>query len=278
MEHREYKRLERHLFTFENELKPIVKSFNLNQATPLQKVTVGMMQRLLSGTISLRVLLKDYQQNKNHHFAVSIIFRPLILDAMVALRLFSFLKANVSKAEDSTHLRENLETIAMEILSDGVVESIAYADDQFDSQFIDETELHSFFNYLAANFPEIVRQPNGMNSKPELVHKRAREFKSATSHYKDLIKDAELIEIARRLRSLYMIYSKYDHFGMIYFNVISVEEEELDNRIIASIDMLVNHYVNLVDLYQRTESQNQELKRKMEFAHQYLFRKHHNDH
>ena len=78
------------------------------------------------------------------------------------------------------------------------------------------------------------------------------------------------ILIGHNLYELYVIYSKYDHFGFLYFEVMNAEKKLKNDRIAAGVNLFVNHFANLCDLLQRVTPGNETIERIYLLSRDYL--------
>ena len=73
----------------------------------------------------------------------------------------------------------------------------------------------------------------------------------ARLNFKSLANDSDLKVLSHKLFDLYSLYSKYDHFGFMHFELMNIESHHKEKRIITSIEAFVGHYYIMADIFSR---------------------------
>jgi hypothetical protein len=261
----------KHLDYFENNIPSALFQFQLGSPNSIQWFTLGMLQRLLNATVAIKVLLREFKKNNINDFAIGIIMRPILLDTHIGLNLLAILKSGLSSNLKNEELIEKLDRFCNGTLSDGLKQTLNYFEQKESYGFIATKELNDIYNVFTAKYSDFLEQKDGINTKPKT--KNGLDTK-ANSQFQNLAKDNDMKEIGHRLYDLYSIYSKYDHFGFLFFDVNNSEKEVKSERIFASISMFVNHYANLCDLLQRVTPNDTVITNIFQSSKNYLDNKH----
>ncbi len=112
-------------------------------------------------------------------------------------------------------------------ISGGLKQTLNYFEQKESYGFIATKELNDIYNIFTAKYSDILEQKDGINSKPKI--KNGLDT-NANSQFQSLAKDKDMKEIGHRLYDLYCIYSKYDHFGFLFFEVNNSEKEVKSDR------------------------------------------------
>lgn len=251
--------LNNHLTLFEEYIPQLLLQFDNSLKSPnsIQWFTFGMLQRLLNLSIPLKTLLPEYLENRISDFAIGILIRPIVLDGLIGMNLLGVLKKGLAQKLEYKKLINEVDCFCKGALADGLIQTLQYFTQMKSNDLIEEDELFKMYNHFAEEYSDFLFQPAGINSMPKLRHPiKGKPFQ----HFDTLVKDLEMKAIAHRFYELFTIYSKYDHFGFLYFDVMRAEKELKNDRIKAAIDLFINHFANLCDLLERVTPENDTIK------------------
>ena len=187
-----------------------------NQLTSIQTFCLGLLERLNHTTLTLKTLFQEMQKELKHEFSAGVLTRALLLDTLISMNLYKLIKdcetAGKLEAEIEVSVKEFCETI----LSDGLEKTFLYLKSARDFGFINEQQLKDSYNNLAVVHKPFLNPHSNDGTKPELKHK---QFYSPTRLFQNLTNTADLKKVAS-LYDTYLYYSKYDHFGILYYQVV----------------------------------------------------------
>lgn len=248
---------------------PVALFQNLSEKIPssVEWFTIGMIQRLVFSSRSLKLLLTNYEESEEHEFAIGIILRAILLDGLIGLNLLLVLKESLN-ANDMKHSIEKVNSYCMAVLGDSLVNTLKYFNGLHKDGLLELDALKDNFNEFTISYSEFLEQPDGTDSMPVAKYKISAA--SATGHFKQLSKDSDLRKIGRRFFDLYQIYSKYDHFGFLYHRLKNTDSSQKIGKIWSSIELFVNHYANMCDLLDRVTQNNPTVKNMHVSASKYL--------
>jgi hypothetical protein len=233
-------------------IEEIPKSLSLFHETfvpnSVQWFTLGMLQRLLNSSTSIKILLKKYTKDGIIDFGVGIIIRSVLLDILIGLNLYKELKNGLVNIEDNNELVNSLDKFCIEVLSDGFSNTLDHFELLRKYEIITEKKLEELYNQFCENYSDFIIQDGKANSKPKVRNKKKVNAKEL---FMKSILDGHIKDIAKNVYELYMIFSKYDHFGFLSIEINNLDIESKLPRVEQSISLFVNHYANLVDLLHR---------------------------
>jgi hypothetical protein len=235
------------LDTFISDIPSILLYFQRSEPNSVQWVSLGFLHRLMVCSIGIKSLLKIYKKNNQIEFSIGLLIRPIILDALSSLIYYAILKKKgPTITRDS--ITKDIYEHAYTLLSDGLIYNLDYGKALFEKNIISIEELHAYYNDFASNYPEFLKQQNGNNTRPSLITKSPTGAKST---FKLLADDSDLKGLSHKLFNMYTFYSKYDHFGIMHFEIMKLESHLKEQNIIASIEFFIRHYYILADVFYR---------------------------
>jgi len=248
-------RLNKHFNLFISNIPPLLLQFDNLSKSPnsVQWFTLGMLQRLINSSISLNTLLPKYVENSVFDFGIGILIRPIILDTLIGMNLLRTFKNKIDTNEETQAVIAEVDHFCKGALADGLIQTLKYFSQLESYGFVGKQDLHKMFNDFSQEYPDFLDQINGINTMPKA---RDPRIVKPNKHFQDLVEDSSFRNIGKNLYELYVIYSKYDHFGFLYFDIINGEKELKNDRIAVSINLFVNHFANLCDLLQRVTPNN----------------------
>lgn len=261
-----FKNTKEHLNFFISHIPPILQHFNKSDLNSAQGFSTGMLQRLFYASNSINKLIYDQDEYIINDFSIGIIVRSILLDSLIGLNFYKILKDNLHNSD--TFLKNELNNFCSSVLSDGLIITLKYYKGLEKESVINMGQLKNRYTEFSYKYDNFLEQRDGNGTLP---YSKFNFFSDATP-FKKLIPDLDLRPIALRLQELYNIYSKYDHFGILYLIDDTSFESKL-NRISASISLFVNHYTNMFDILQRVSINDNFVNSQYEIANNYLKKK-----
>ena len=108
------------------------------------------------------------------------------------------------------------EKFANEMLADGLKFTLNYFDQAKNCGLISAQELKDNYNDLAKRFKPFFEQHNSDGTKPVIKYSK---YYSPEALFSNVYQEKEMREISKFI-DLYQFYSKYDHFGILYFDLV----------------------------------------------------------
>ncbi|HEY8658506.1 MAG TPA: hypothetical protein VIL78_05690 [Hanamia sp.] len=263
-----FKNTKEHLNFFISHIPPILQHFNKSDLNSAQGFSTGMLQRLFYASNSINKLIYEHDEYIINDFSIGIIVRSILLDSLIGLNFYKILKDNLHKSDK--FLKIELNNFCNSVLSDGLRQTLDYYEQLKVEEVIKPEDLKNLYNVFSNKYNFFLEQSGGVGTKP---NSKFKFFSKQKPPYKPIVSDAEMKGIALKLQELYNIYSKYDHFGILYFEIDDTSFESKSNRISASISLFVNHCTNLFDILQRVSINDNFVNSQYEIANNYLQKK-----
>jgi hypothetical protein len=243
----------KHLNYFEDNIPSALFQFYNSTPNSAQWFALGMLQRLRNTSVAIKTLLPEYLKNSGYDFSLGIILRPIILDALIGFNLYSLLKKGLAEKLERKELIDKVDFFCNAMLGDGLVQTLRYFKQMENHKLAEADKVKEMYNHFAVKYADFLIQPDGINTIPRPKHKIESK---ANSQFNTLAGDEDMKPIGHLLYDLYTVYSKYDHFGFLSFELIDSEKETKSDRIAATLSLFVNHYANLCDILQRVTPNN----------------------
>lgn len=255
-----------HIEFFDNHIQQTLTYFNNKEVSEIQLFTIGLLQRLKHASTQLRFTLKNIIQFPELEFSAGIVIRALLLDTLIALNLFKLLNEGEEAGFSKSQLRESAKSYCNKMLADGLSTTISYAELSKSVGFIDEAKLKNSYNNFAISYKDYLEAHAGDGSKPKVKLPKAPTTKEL---FIKLATVNELKEISKIYDS-YLYYSKYDHFGILYFDVLNTSLEKKFQQLKISIRILVGHLANLFGILERFSNEDKFIEEQFKISGNYL--------
>lgn len=192
--------------------------------TSTQTCCFGLLERLNYSTLTLITLFKEIRKEPKFDFSAGILTRALLLDTLISMNLYKLIKDSETLGKTESQIEILVKEFCETILSDGLELTFTYLKSAKDFNFIDEQQLKDTFNNMAIVHKRLLKSHPGDGSKPETKFKKPY---SPNTLFKNLANSVELKKVAI-LYDTYLYFSKYDHFGILYHQVI---RENLEDKL-----------------------------------------------
>ncbi|MBA3284396.1 MAG: hypothetical protein H0U27_04970 [Nitrosopumilus sp.] len=261
-----------HLEFFIRHIPITLKHYNKKDVNSVQFFALGLLKRLLHSSKSLKLILENIPSNPDLDFTAGLTIRAMILDMLIGLNFFKLLKDNLAKKLSDENMMELAITFCDTILADGLENTITYLELSQSYGIINIRQLKEKYNNVARNYAKFL-EPHSQNGvKPKVKFTRAPGTKTL---FKEIAADAEMNNISR-IYDLYLFYSKYDHFGILYFDVENFPLSEKIKRIEKAVRLFINHCANLFDILERVSQKDTFVFSQYKIANDYLLKKNSN--
>jgi hypothetical protein len=172
---------------------------------------LAMLERLRNGTEGVRTLFAQYVANhRKYDFSIGIVLRSMLLDYMIMLNVLEILDRD--GLDDEARLAE-LDNFCLRMLSDSAIHSLNYFEANVDS--IPAERLKTMYEAVYQHHPYCFEPYAFDGTKPKLKVQKSFSQKELVNRLKCSMKYKHL----SRKEHWYIYYSKYDHFGSMYYSL-----------------------------------------------------------
>lgn len=256
----------KHLAFFVTHISKTLSHFKDKELTETQMVCIGLLERLRNISIQLNLTLGNIEKLPHLEFSAGILIRAIILDNLISLSLFKLLADCEKDVVPTNEINNIVKEYCNRILSDGLSGTLSYAELSKELNFHDEGQIEKAFNNFAITYQGYINPHLNDGSKPVLKFKR---FPNAKDLFKELAKTQELRELSK-IYDAYLFYSKYDHFGVLYFDIINVDHSTKIKKLDTSINLFVRHQAILHGILFQFSNEDSFLKSQYDIAGEYL--------
>jgi hypothetical protein len=227
----------------------------------IQKFCFGMIKRLGDTASSTKLLFENLEENPNLEFSIGIMFRAVILDALISMNLYKVIKQMQIAHESNAVIEQEVLKFCNIYLADGLNKTIRYFEDA--SKYLNLTEEDvkkkkiDFIKLYSIYFSE--------NNSGKV---KFDQVKGGKELFKQLAMDDNFKEISK-IYDCYMFFSKYDHFGILGLEISENKLNEKLHYYRNMCEILIGHnaFVHIVlDCYCRDEI----VKKQKEISNAYL--------
>lgn len=203
--------------------------YDKQQADDVTLFCMCMLDRLNFGAESLKILLEKFENKPQVDFGNGIIIRSLLLDFLIVLNAFEVFERNLSNAKC---LEKELPEFCLMMLCDSVRHTLKYFEKLEGSVSTDL--LERMRDNLAVSNPNCFDWSNKTQSKPTI---KTTKFRSPEKLFETLMKSKFLTQY-RWVYTAYLYYSKYDHFGNVYYGLSRQAKLQQVQFLRTSVDAL----------------------------------------
>lgn len=243
------------------------------QLTSIQTFCLGLLERLSHTTLTLKTLFQEIQSDRKHEFSAGILTRALLLDTLISMNLYKLIKDSEAVGKPETEIEASVKDLCETILSDGLEKTFSYLKSAKDFGFINEQQLKKSYNNMAVVHKPFLNPHFNDGTKPTLRHK---QFYSPTKLFQNLANTVDLKKVAS-LYDTYLYYSKYDHFGILYYQVVRVNHQNKLMIYLKAIKSFAAAHAFLHVILAKYSSNDEFLKAQSDLTNKYLLEKVIND-
>jgi len=201
----------------------------------IQVFCLGLLERLSNSSNAIAILLEQIQVNPSLEYACGIILRSSLLDALIVFNLYQKMTENEDGLRTYTEKEQILNKFCESIFSDGLENTIRYLKEAKNLNLLTQGILQESYVNLVKGKEFLFEPYNNLGSEP--IVKEKKPF-SPTSLFKNIAISPKLKELSKIYDS-YLFFSKYDHFGIIYYEVRKYEFVNKLRLIRQSIEILM---------------------------------------
>ncbi len=206
----------------------IAVHFDKHEPNNISMFSMCMLDRLNFGAESLKILLERVEQKPQVDFGSGVIIRSLLLDYLIVLNAFEIFERNLS---NSTSFENELKEYCLMMLCDSVRNTLEYFNSLRGN--VPDALLTKMYKNLVASNPNCFEGCDE-NGQPLI---KIKKYKSPKKLFETLMNSKSLKKF-RGIYTAYLYYSKYDHFGNIYYGLSRQSKEQQKSFIQISINVL----------------------------------------
>lgn len=201
----------------------------------------GITKRLNDIITSSKILFNQIEENKDLEFSIGIIYRAIILDTLICLNW----RKDIESGKINKITFEELEANSLKYCNEYLAEGINFAISTMEivnSNEQNKSKISNFYQLIVSNYPEYFEDYANNDSKPILKFGKA---KSAKVLFKQLQQNKDLKNASGIILQSYDFLSKYDHFNIIYFDMMN---QDLPNKIKHYEFVLESFVIHLLNI------------------------------
>ena len=201
----------------------------------IQFFCIGLLERLSSSSLALNTLLDKMNANPSLEYACGIILRSTLLDALIVLNLYNILIENEASTKTDADKEQIVKEFCDTMLSDGLENTLKYIKAAKDVNIINQQQLKDTYKNFVEGRQMFFEPYTNDGSIPVVKNKK---YYSPTELFKRIANNPKLKELSKIYDS-YLFFSKYDHFGILYYEVSRQQYIDQLDRICKGIDLFV---------------------------------------
>jgi len=183
----------------------------------VQLVCIGLLERLSHSSLALKTLLKEIDSNRSLEYACGIILRSMLLDALIVLNVYNILLENEASEKTLAEKEQTIKEFCDTSLSDGLENTLQYLCLAKKFNIINQDELGDRYKNLVDGKSSFF-EPYTDKSKQPMIRNDIEKPDRPIKLFKKIASKEEFKKLARVYDS-YLFYSKYDHFGILYYEI-----------------------------------------------------------
>jgi len=187
----------------------------------IQFFCLGLLRRIDDTTTTTKVLFELLPNNDKHEFTIGIMFRTLILDTLISMNLFELISDLKLKAKSKEEIDKEVIEFCNIFLSDGLNTTINYIDDAEKLKITTNIQTKAAFKNMGNIYNAFFENYQNDGSRPILKYKK----KYTAKQLFEKLANSKNYSMLSKIYDGYAYLSKYDHFGIIYYNAINQESE-----------------------------------------------------
>lgn len=192
------------------ESEEITRHFDKRELEEVPMFCMCMLDRVNFSSESLKILLKDFTTNTKLEYSCGIIIRAVLLDYLIVLNAMDIYCRNM---QDANKLYSELKEYCLMMLCDSVRNTMEYFE-SLEGQIPKEIQENMYKNLVLMN-PKCFEPYANDGSKPVI---RVQKHRSPKKLFNTLMVSKELKNY-KSVYEAYLFYSKYDHFGNMFYGL-----------------------------------------------------------
>lgn len=207
---------------------------NGKQLNSIQFFSATLLERLSKAAKGLKVLLSGINSNQDLEFSCGIILRSSLLDILIVQNLYKILIENEESTKSEAEKEEVVKDFCDKMLADGLENTVKYIKAAKDVNIINQQQLADTYKNFVSNYQKFFEPYANDGTLPKPKY----NFISPDKLFKQLANTPKLKELAKIYDS-YLFFSKYDHFGILYYETSRQSYLEKLNRIRRGVELFI---------------------------------------
>jgi hypothetical protein len=192
----------------------ITKHFDKTELDEITMFCMCMLDRLNFASEGLRILLNHFLNNTKVDYSSGIIMRSVLLDYLIVLNAMELYSKNLDNAQK---VHDDLKEFSLMMLCDSVRNTMDYFE-TLETQVSKNIMSNIYKNIVSMN-PKCFETYNYDGSKPVI---KTKNYKSPKQMFNTLVSSKDLKNY-KSIYDAYLFYSKYDHFGNMFYGLSRVK-------------------------------------------------------
>lgn len=242
----------KHLDFFNSTIPATLEYYDNKKVNEVQYFSLGLLRRLLHASQSLKILLNDVHKVPEVEFSSGLILRAILLDMLISLNFYKLIKDNLLKKLSDEEMKISTIEFCNIFLADGLDQTAKYLQLAVSMGLKTEVELKEAFNIFAKNYSIYFENHFGDGTMPKSKFPKAD---GPTGLFKKLAGDNEMKWISG-IYDTYLYYSKYDHFGILYYDTAIENHSQKIQKIEKATRMFTRHCTIIYDVLDRVSQKD----------------------
>jgi hypothetical protein len=219
------KELEERLEYTSKKSDELLMHFNASSGNDTHFFCLYMLERLNFSTLGLQTIYKDLFSKTQLEYSAGIIVRTVLLDYMIVLNTHVIIDENINK--DIKEVRQKVDSFCTTMLSDCINHTLR----DIDRLKIPKEDLKKLYKGIASMYPESFETYKNDGTRP--VEKVKGSFRT-TKLFENLF-NSKSLRTYSDVYQAYLFYSKYDHFGRMYYDFLGHDFKDRLQRLNESV-------------------------------------------
>jgi hypothetical protein len=187
----------------------LLSHFNNTSGNEIHFFCLHMLERLNFSSVGLSTIAKEILIKTQLEYSAGIILRTVLLDYMIVLNAQVIIVKNL---QTPIELHEKLKNFCSIMLSDCINHTI----NSIKKLRIPQKDLKKIYTGIVQAYPDDFEQYNNDGSCP--IVKEKKSFPNGKL-FEDIFNSKEFRKYSDVYQA-YLFYSKYDHFGKMYYDLL----------------------------------------------------------
>lgn len=222
-----------------------IKHFNGKEdITTIPFFCLGLLERLHAASKGLKLLSLNIEDDYYLEYPAGLIIRTTLLDFLLVLKAYKIKETFLKDGKSVIDAEPSLTKYCNEIFADGVNHTIKYIENLESKSLITKNEAeHSYIDY-SKRYNKFIGEYKGNNIKPETKFKNNYSPKNLFEE----LSDHPLLKSIAMNYDTYLLYSKYEHFSIMSYDVIRREIPQKSQKLHEAIELFALHNYIICDL------------------------------
>lgn len=224
----------KHLGFIIEQFEKINAHFRGRNLTNIQFFAITMFERLAKVSKGLRTLLNNVENENDLEFSCGIILRSSILDMLIVKNVYKIIIEGEGSAKNENEIQQDVQDFCNKVIADGLDNTIKYIKVAKDVGIIDQQKMIDAYTIFVNKYKDYFEPYLFDGSLPKCKY----EFIAPEKLFKGLANNSEMKKLSQ-IYDAYLLFSKYDHYGVLYYEASRMPIEKKLFRIKSTIELMV---------------------------------------